>query len=269
MKKEIVIDSFNPYSQLYPNRRLVDKGTLELIKYLRIEGYNVIVKPENDQPVQYIFKKGFHDFFTDPVYMYLTSSATAIITTLVANSFQKIIDKWGNNKTNTNDNRNNIIIINNSTHETINFLNKHIPRNEIADKRRKVKKKIQGFTKCFSKVSPYPELPTPIFLEHKPQIVGWGRVNVNHEGLVIEKSIIVDKNVRKKIRNGKIKGASVTGISEKSICSICKSNYVECNHIAGDFYNNIICGNELVESTLVEVSLVSVPINEKCIIQML
>lgn len=267
MKKEIMIDSFNPYSQLYPNRRLVDKGTLELIKYLRIEGYNVIVKPENDQPVQYIFKKGFHEFFADPVYMYFTGAATSIITTLVTNSIQKIIDKWRNGNTNTN--TNNIIIINNSTHETINFLNKHIPRNEIADKRRKVKKKIQGFTKCFSKVSPFPELPTPIFLEHKPMIVGWGRLNVNNEGLVIEKSIIIDKNVRKKIKSGKIKGASVTGISEKSICNICKSNYVECNHIAGDIYNNIICANELHDSTFVEVSLVNIPINEKCIIQML
>jgi len=267
MKKEILIDSFNPYSQLYPNRRLVDKGTLELIKYLRIEGYNVVVKPENNQPLQYIFKKGFHDFFTDPVYMYVTGSATAIITTLVANSFQKIIDKWG--KGNDNRNRNNIIIINNSTHETINFLNKHIPRTEIDDKRKKVKKKTQGFKTCFSKVTPYPELPTPIFLEHKPQIVGWGKVSVDQEGLIIEKSIIIDKNARRKIKSGKIKGASVTGISEKSICSICKSDYVECNHIAGEFYNNISCSNELHESTLVEVSLVSVPINEKCIIQML
>lgn len=267
MKKEIVIDSFNPYSQLYPNRRLVDKSTLELIKYLRIEGYSITVKPDNGQPIQYIFKKGFHELFTNPVYMYLTSSATAVITTLVANSFQKIIDKWGNGKTNTNEN--NIIIINNNTNETINFLHNHIPRNEITDKRKKVKKQVQGYTKCFSQVSPYPDLPTPIFLEHKPQIVGWGRVNVNNEGLIIEESIIVDKNARKKIKSGKIKGASVTGISEKSVCSICKSDYVECNHIAGDIYNNVICANELHESTLVEVSLVRIPINEKCIIQML
>ncbi|MBD8084486.1 hypothetical protein [Chryseobacterium caseinilyticum] len=267
MKDEIVIDLFNPYSRLFPNRKLVDKGTLELIKHLRTEGYTIKIKPDNEVPLQYLFKKGYHEFFTDPVYIFFAGAASSVVTTLIANGIQKVFDKWGKSSSNTINN--NVIIINKTTNETINIVNQPISKGEINDKRKKVKTNAERFKQCFSMVSPYPNLQTPIYLEHKPQIVGWGRLDLDNNGLVVEESIILDKIVRKKIRSGKIKGLSVTGISETSICSICESDYVQCNHIAGETYNNVMCANELHESIFIEVSLVCVPINEKCLIKMI
>lgn len=262
MSKKISIDSFNPYSTRFPNRRLVTKGTLELIKELRLNGYEVTVKPENDQPIQYLYKKGLHDFFSNPVYAFLLGIPTSIVFNIVSNYIQRSIDKWKQPE----EIKNNIIIINQNTTEIINLNQKIISKSEINDKLKKAKKLKDEFDKCFSLKSPYVNLPTPIFLEHKPKIIGWCRLKATYTTLEFDDSIIFDKSVHKKIKNGKIKGGSLTGISEKSICTICKSDYIQCNHIAGNIYNNIKCGNEIHEATIVEVSFVKEPINKECLI---
>lgn len=262
MNKKISIESFNPYSTRFPNRKLVTKGTLELIKELRLNGYDVLVTPDNNQPIQYLFKKGLHDFFSNPVYTFLLGIPTSIIFNIVSNYIQKSIDK----SKQTDEIRNNIIIINNSTTEIINLNQKVISKSEIKDKQKKSQKIKEEFDKCFSLKSPYANLPTPIFLNHKPKVIGWGRLKETYTKLEFDDSIIFDKSVHRKIREGKIKGASLTAIAEKSICSICKSDYTQCNHIAGDIYENNECINEISEATIVEVSLVKEPINQECLI---
>lgn len=265
MEKTISFDSFNPYSWKFPEKKLVTKGTLELIKELRNNGYEVIVRPENNQPVQYLFKKGIHEFFSDPLYAYLAGIPTSVILNIASNYIQKSIDKWNQ----TDKNKKNIIIINQTFNEIIDLNKKTVTRSEIFDKKNKSKKKKDAFKRCFSRLSPYSHLPTPIFIEHKPQIIGWGRLKVSDEALEIEECKILDKTIKRKIKNGKIKGASVTGIAEKSICNICQQNYVDCNHITGEIYNGKRCANEIHEATFVEVSLVSVPINSHCILKMI
>jgi len=111
-------------------------------------------------------------------------------------------------------------------------------------------------------------LPTPIFLEHKPKIIGWCRLKATHTKLEFDDSIILDKKVYKKIKDNKIKGGSLTGIAEKSICSICKTDYVLCNHIAGQIYDGQDCINEIHEASIVEVSLVKEPINKECLVSL-
>lgn len=260
--KKISIESFNPYSTRFPDRRLVTKGTLELIKELRLNGYEVNVIPENNKPVQYLYKKGFSDFFSNPVYAFLAGIPTSIIFNIVSNYIQKSIDKWKQ----TDEIKNNIIIINNSTTEIINLNQKIISKSEINDKQKKSKKLKYEFDKCFSLKSPYKNLQTPIFLEHKPRVIGWCRLKATHTTLEFDDAIIFDSSIQRKIKNGKIKGASLTGIAEKSVCSICKLDYIECNHITGDIYNNTMCINEIHEATIVEVSLVKEPINKECLI---
>lgn len=262
MSKKISIDSFNPYETRFPNRRLVTKGTLELMKELRLNGYEVTVKPENNEPIQYLYKKGLHDFFSNPVYAFLAGIPTSIVFNIASNYIQKCIDKWNQ----TEEIKDNIIIINQTTNEIINLNQKVISKSEIKDKQKKEKKLKTEFDKCFPLKSPYVHLPTPIFLEHKPKIIGWCRLKATYTTLEFDDSIILDKKVHKKIKEGKIKGGSLTGIAEKSICKICKSDYVICDHIAGEIYDNTMCGNEIHEATIVEVSLVKEPINKECIV---
>jgi hypothetical protein len=40
-----------------------------------------------------------------------------------------------------------------------------------------------GFDKCFEIKSPYEDFPTPVFLEHKPKIVGWCWLWSDDDGL--------------------------------------------------------------------------------------
>ncbi len=82
----------------------------------------------------------------------------------------------------------------------------------------------------------------------------------------IERCKIVDKTIFRKINKGKIKGASITGIAEQSKCSICNSNYVECNHIVGEIYDGIACKNSIEKATIVELSLVKTPTNPECLV---
>lgn len=179
MDKQIAIDSFNPYETRFPNRRLVTKGTLELIKELRLNGYNVTVKPENNQPIQYLYKKGLHDFFSDPLYAFLAGIPTSIIFNIISNYIQRYIDR---NKQ-TEDTKNNIIIINQTTSEIITLNEKIISNSELKDRRKKSQKLKSEFDKCFSFKSPYIHLPTPIFLEHKPKIIGWCRLKATNTTL--------------------------------------------------------------------------------------
>lgn len=262
MSKVITLDSFNLYSARFPDRRLVTKGMLELIKELRSSGYEVHVKPENDQPIQYLYHKGAHEFFSNPVYAFLTGIPVGIIVNLVSNYVQKAIDKWNQ----TEEIKNNIIIINNESRQIVNANQKTLSLSEVNDKQKKSKKHKEEFDKCFSLISPYGNLPTPIFFNHKPKVIGWCRLKATYTTLEFDEAIIIDKSIQKKINSGKIKGGSLTGIAEKSICTICNSNYVECNHIAGDIYDGVSCSNQIYEAKIVEVSLVNEPINSQCVI---
>ena len=136
----------------------------------------------------------------------------------------------------------------------------------MKDRKSKRDKQKSEFDKCLNLNSPYFHLPTPIFLEHKPRIIGWASINMNDKGLLIEDSHILNKDVFRKIEQGKIKGASFTGIAEKATCSICKSNYVECMHISGEMYNSYECINSLEKSIAVEMSFVKTPTNPECLI---
>ncbi len=51
----IEIDSFKAYDSIFPNREVVTREILNLIKTFRSKGYLVIVKPNDSKPVEYLF----------------------------------------------------------------------------------------------------------------------------------------------------------------------------------------------------------------------
>jgi hypothetical protein len=257
--KKIKIDTFNPYESRFPNRKLITRDTLILIKHLRSEGYEIIIEPEDDKPLEYLYKKGFSEFFADPVNIFLAGIPITIITNIISNQIQKILDKKETiNKTNIN------IQIDNSTHN-YNYLGETQVKNnkKLIEKKRKELK--QGFDKCFEIKSPNNGYPTPIFLEHRPKIVGWCSLSSDEKGLKSE-GIITDKIVKKRISQNRLNGASVTGIATKTECSICKSNFVYCEHIPGKKYDGKKCHNTIIETDFVETSIVKEPINSECLL---
>jgi len=258
-KKKIVIDTFNPYENRFPNRKLVTRDPLLLIKHLRSEGYEVVIEPDNEQPIQYLYKKGIAEFFSDPIYITLIDIPIEILTNIISNQIQKLFDKKETiNKSNIN------ITIDNSI-KTYNYLGepqKKGTRKLITKKRKELK---EGFDRCFEIKSPYDDLPTPIFLEHKPKIVGWCELWSDDIGLRA-KMKITDKVVKRRISQNRLNGMSVTGIATKTECSICKSDFAYCKHIPKKKYNGKKCYNTIMETDYVESSIVKEPINSQCLI---
>ncbi|MFC6098100.1 hypothetical protein ACFPVY_15720 [Flavobacterium qiangtangense] len=263
MNKQVIkIESFNPYESRFPKRKLITRDTLILIKYLRTEGYDVIVTPEDATPVEILYRKGFAELFADPLNVALFGIPITVFTTIVANQIQKFIDKFGDkakaNITNVN------ITVDNST----NVYNCHgksqSKKNQIqfVEKKKKLK---DGFQTSFKIISPNSKYPTPIFLEHKPKIVGWCLLHVDDKGLKAE-GILTDKLIKKRVAQNRLNGMSVTGIAKKTECSICSQSYTECNHIAGNFYDEIECFNTIVKTDFVEASIVKDPINKECLV---
>lgn len=263
MSKTIIeIDSFNPYESILPNRKVVTREVLNLIKTLRSEGYEVIIKPKNNIPLEYLFKKGESTFLSDPAIQIVISIPLTIITTLITNWIQKLIDNEKNES-------NNVIIINNETNTITNSGEKVITTSQLKDKKKKSSAIKAKFEKCLKTKSPFSKLPFPILLNHKPKIVGWCSLLETEDGLEIENGIIIDQNVLRKLKKSKFKGASVTGIAKKSLCSICNTDYIKCNHISGQVYSGKNCSNIILEADLVEVSIVKKPINEKALIKLI
>ncbi|MFT3908347.1 MAG: hypothetical protein QM737_02890 [Ferruginibacter sp.] len=260
----VYIESFNAYESRYPNRKIVTREVLNLIKTLREAGHTVIVKPEDDRPIEYLFKKGEISFLTDPANQVIISFVTSMAGTLITNWIQKLIDK-NSNKEKAN---NSIIVIDNSTKIIKNSFNKTLSRSELADAKTKRKKVSKEYEESINAEPPYANLPWPILLNHKPPIIGWCRLAESNKGLEIEDGYI-KKKYHAKIEKGNYKGVSITGIAAESKCSICKKDYVDCNHISGKKYDGVMCTHELVRNDIIEVSVVKEPINKGTFIRFL
>src|ERR1051326_5983975 len=90
-KSVVTIQSFNPHEATHPGHKVVCEETLTLIKFLRAQGTSVIVEPEDGRPVEYLFRKGLQQFFSDPIIIGFGVGFTSkIAADLVLNGFRWI-----------------------------------------------------------------------------------------------------------------------------------------------------------------------------------
>ncbi|MDO6436065.1 hypothetical protein Q4534_01545 [Cyclobacterium sp. 1_MG-2023] len=257
----IEIESFNPFECQFPNRKLITRETLILIKNLRAAGHNVRILPDNNQPLEILYKKGFSELFSDVLFLYLCGKAVDVAVNVISSQVEKLLESGKNVKT-----ENIIINIDRST-KIYNYLGEKVltsTKKKLLEERLQFK---QEFEKCFNTISPFHKYPIPIFLEHKPKIVGWCLIYEDEKGLGTE-GIVTDKKVKRRISQGRLKGFSITGIAKLTQCSICKSKFTECNHIPGNMYDNKECLNKIIEADFIEGSIVKEPINPQCLINM-
>ena len=258
-RMEVRFETFNPYETRFPNRKVITRDALILAKTLRAEGYKVVVEPDNGTPVHYLYSKGLKEWFTDPVNLILFNVPITILTTLIANQIQKLLD-WNGKQYTPNLN----IEVSGSS-KSYNYRGSEQTKENKARITTIRKELKDGFERCFSITSPNIKYPTPIFLEHKPKIVGWCRIWEDERGLATE-GLIIDKVVKRRINQKRLNGASITGIASVTLCSICNSNYVECNHLAGKEYYGVLCSNHIIKTDFVEVSIVKTPVNSQCLL---
>ncbi|MEO6149295.1 MAG: hypothetical protein ABIN95_04385 [Mucilaginibacter sp.] len=265
MKPIVTIETFNPYESLFPNRKLVDRDAILLIKFLRREGYDVKLMPDDGKPVEYLFKKGIREWLSDPIVAFFTGVTSTVIGTLASNFLQSLMTRTEKGTIN-HININNLVLktpdgltslinglqVNDSHVNNIRVSNKHL---------------VESYNLAFSIPPPKNKYPIAIFLEHKPTIVGWCNVEDRPVGLWVD-GYLEDLRLRQQINSGIYKGLSITGISKKTICSICEKDYIACSHISSECYDGKICASHLLESDFVEVSIVKEPVNTTCLVNL-
>ncbi len=256
----VEFQSTNPYESIYPNRRVVSRETLHLIKNLRSKGYSVIVTPDDGSEINYIAEKGVKEFLSTPIIATLVGIPLGVLTSLIASYTFDSLKELPKPETT------NIVIKVDQEGKELHYNHIGAP---ISDSKFK---ELVSLLKERSKIHqairtippPNPIRPVPIFLEHSPKLVGWGNIKTEDKGLFVEEAIITDDNTYSLLKSGTLKGFSIGGLVRKPICGICNKNYIYCNHIAGELYDEKECINKITKMDLVEISIVREPINENC-----
>ena len=270
MSQEITINTFNPFSARYPDEKVVSSETLEIIKDLRSKGFIVNILPDDKRKLCYTFRKGAIDYISDPIVIFAASSIWAILLGIVSNRIDHRIQAQSDKRNSLKAAKKKIILHDKSNNGIYSLEGKKLNRKTISDIDEQKSQVISDYLLTMIASPPNLNVRNPIFLEHAyNRIVGWGNVVLRNNTLEMIDCIITEGFIEEDIKSGKIKGMSVAGIAKKSTCSICNSDYVDCNHISGETYDNKLCTNTISKSLLADVSLVKEPINQSCLITIL
>ncbi len=258
LKGEVTIQSFNPYEVRFPGRRVISRDTLLLMKMLRQEGYQVTVAPDNGSRLYHLRRKGVTEFFADPVRVFLLKIPVTIVTSIITGLVMHRLKSRSESK------KDQVHLFLESEQDgkkvRFDYTGKPLADIEFQSVIAAFKTQQQSFGESFRVTSPDPTRPTPIFLEHSPKIVGWGRVFLDKSGKVMVDAKGTHDETWEKTRDGVMKGFSWGGLVEQAVCSICQKDYMNCNHVAGKKYKGKECIVRLGQVHWAEISLVSDPV---------
>ena len=82
---QIKFTSNNPYQDRFPNVRIISRETLELMKILRSNGYDVVVEPENGGTLCLLKQSDLQEFLSNPVNALLIGIPISIMTGILTN----------------------------------------------------------------------------------------------------------------------------------------------------------------------------------------
>jgi hypothetical protein len=257
--------SYNPYEVRYPGLKVVSRESLQLIKAFRSNGYAVAVEPDDGSKLNYIARKGLQDLLSDPVVLFVVSIPVSIITGVISAwlyDLRKQTDK-------ANDVRMSVEIDEQGRRVRYDQHGDPISDERFLSLLAELSERSKRYAESQYTRAPDPVHPVPIHLEHSEEIVGWAeKLSKDDIGLKVEGVRIIDEDTWNRIEAGELKGLSIAGIVTRSTCTICDSEYVECNHITGKSYGNEICGNRIDAFRIAEISLVAQPVNPLAQIQL-
>jgi hypothetical protein len=234
------IQAFNPHEVTHPGHKVVSEETLILIKLLREQGNHVVVQPEDDRPLEYLFRKGFSSFFTDPLVIgFGLGVASSVVATIITNSVYWI---WQHRRKEhifmSAPKLTNILLKNTADESLFSYTGEPLEPVMMERLLSSARRTRDEYRQAACHQSPYSELKVPIFLEHTTRLIGWCDLEYNEKRLLSRHVYIFDKAALSKVRKGELRGISISGIARESICSICRSSYIECNHVSGVTYSS-------------------------------
>lgn len=267
-KSIVIIKSYNPYEARYPNRRVISRPALHLMKSLRTQGYKVIVEPDDGRKLEYITQKGTTELLRDPLLLFLLNIPISLFAGILG---AWIYDELKRLRLKQKPSQISNLVIEIDKHGK--SLRYSQDGESITDARfREILKLMERIKRDYRtslmEVPPDPALPYPIYLEHTGKTVGWAQLKMTSRGLKAAPAKIIDDETWKRIENGELKGLSISGLVRRSECSVCEQDYTECNHIAGKTYDEAKCTNRILEIDLCEISIVKKPVNPHAILSM-
>lgn len=268
----ILIKSFNPYEYQYPNRKVLTVSEIHLIKELKKRGFRVNILPDDLRQVDYIFRKGYQELFSFTLPFIITiwqELPKEIVLSTITDWYKKRFFLNDNSKPIPESVINNIVYVENFSGNMYNLNGSSLSAKDAADKLLQIEDIQKDYKQAFLQKSVYDDLPTPIYRQHSPNIIGWAKLSLDDKGLRVDKSILTDEQAWKDVKAKRLKGFSVAGIATKSTCNICNSNYVLCEHVTGSLYDNKQCHNTIEKALLAECSLVETPSNSECVVEII
>ncbi|MGO9452353.1 MAG: hypothetical protein ACLQDV_15125 [Candidatus Binataceae bacterium] len=271
-KPKVTVISYNPYQQQFPNRRLITRDTLQLVKSLRAQGAEVRIEPENGERLEYVVYKGFvAALLASPLIISAVGVARDVVVGIVSGWIYSRLSATPKEDRDlaATQAATNIAIEVTEAGRTVRFGVSGAQMNDVQfDRITEMFKSVAGPKGTNeSTKSPYPDLPVPVFLEHTDKIVGWGQIDPTSGNLKIENARVTDDETWQRLKSGELRGASIAAIAKVSECSICGSDYVDCVHLAGQTYGGRPCTNTIKKLDLLEISLVKDPVNPQALIK--
>jgi hypothetical protein len=256
-KPIVTFQSYNPYEARYPGLRVVSRKVLDLMKTLRSNGYKVVVQPEDGAKLCYLTEKGVREFLSDPIVVLVLSSYSSLLIGLLTNWI------YDNLKRRPQDNEINIVIEVDERGQKVRY--SHSGR-AISDERFQnilslMENRARQYGSSLMVQPPFLTHPHPIFLEHTSQIIGWaGSLRRDEQGLRLDDVKITDEQAWLRIEMDDLTGFSIGGIIQKSTCSICNKDYVDCNHIGSEIYDGKECTIRIDKILIADCSVVKNPV---------
>jgi len=256
-KEKVVFQSYNPYQAICPATRVVSLETLYLIKMFRSKGIEVSVEPEDGAKLCYLAKKGWQDIFTDPIFLKLSEISLSIALNLISSWLYDILKISRASK----QIKIPVVIETEADGQKAKYAydGQPISNDYILEMLIKVEQDKSRFATPFS-VRPNAKHSFPVYLEHTNRIIGQAKkFSKDSKGLLVEGTKITDDSTWQRIQNGELKGLSIAGVITSSECSICKKEYVECNHFPPNVYHGKHVSIKIESICIAEVSIVREP----------
>jgi hypothetical protein len=249
MSKKVIIEAFNPYEAKFPNRVVITREELHLIKALRNNDVDYEIASKHKSKLYILSQKNFDPSIAEIIFMTVHGLAVGVIGGFIKDAIS-----------NTNHLKDRLFI-KNKDGEIFDYSGAVIDKATVDNIANKMLTDKSILSTALQKNSPHTGLPWSVHLEHTNEIVGWCNLFEDEYGLRCDPMKITCAQTWEKIQSGELQGFSVGGMISNSKCSICHSEFVVCNHISGKTYNGVECVCEIYQFDLAEVSVVKNPAN--------
>lgn len=248
----------NRYAAMYPDVRAVPQATLHVMKRLRAAGVRVRVLPEDGRPLCFTFQKGIGDWLADPAVALLASIPVGFAVNLLSSWWtdRKRRDREFPSATIA------FVVEEDGELRYYDLNGMPLARHEAIQLSQRAQESTRVFLRTIETPSPDPRRLYPIQRDHSGIIVGWmAGIRNDDDGIKLIDVRFTDPQTEIDVASGELSGFSPGGIAMRSVCSVCGANYIECNHVAGDEYENGHCVVFIEQACPAEFSVVKDPIN--------